>query len=214
VDEKALVDIGDGPERPMAMEEGRRAHGNGAVIHQPRRPDAVERVGRSHHELRLAIGIGPANANGDVEVLMREIDGADDIERAHLDIGLDLVEAEEARIEPFQRKARSRADRQNAVPLEAAEPPRCGVELVEGGTDRRQDKIACVGQDDRARVAMKQRCAVMLLEDLDLARDGALRDAEFLGRLVEIEVPSGRLESLDGIERWKLSGHENSCSIT
>jgi hypothetical protein len=64
-------------------------------------------------------------------------------------------------------------------------------------------RVAAPGarQGELARLALEQLQAQFAFEAADMLRDGALGDAELIGRGAEIEMPCGRLEGAQRVER-------------
>ena len=63
---------------------------------------------------------------------------------------------------------------------------------------------ALLGQHQRARPALEQGDAQVLLQRPDLPADRRLRDEQLLGRLGEAEVAGRGLEALDQVERRQV----------
>ena len=68
---------------------------------------------------------------------------------------------------------------------------------------QRQGSLAGVGEQDLTARAAEERSAGKLFKLADLLADRAGRDIQFLGGAGEGQVPSGRLESPEGVERWQ-----------
>ena len=99
-----------------------------------------------------------------------------------------------------------------ALRLEAVGDLLQPLEQLGGGPLQRAPML---GQHQRARAALEQRHAQMLLQRPDLPAHGRLRDQQLVGGLREGQVAGGRLEALDQVERRQVEAslmhYHGSC---
>ena len=128
---------------------------------------------------------------------------------AHVQIGMALPQPAQSRNEPVRSEARQRADGQGARALGPQRPRGRLVQPVQKFGQRRRVAFADARQRHAfAREPNEQRTTEPGFERLHLLADGARRDGEFVGGLLEAEMPGGGLEGAQGGERRKTAaGH-------
>src|SRR6202011_777348 len=75
------------------------------------------------------------------------------------------------------------------------------------------EQLARRGERDRAHAPLEQFDAEQRLEPTDLVADGARADVELVGRLGQAQVPRGRLEGPQGVERRHRMHEESSTNV-
>lgn len=140
-----------------------------------------------------------------VERLGREID--DVLPRGrdlHVEIGMLVLEAHDARQHPAHHAGRHFQREIGALPRELH---RDVLDPRKALVDDRQQLLAFRRQREALRMPLEQRKTVMRLERLDLPAHRPLRDAQLLGRAGEAAVAGHRREDLQCVQGRK-SVHE------
>src|SRR5262249_15649559 len=157
---------------------------------------------------QLQAGVGSvAVANGEVDVLAREVDvmhgGAD----PQIDLRMGLSETAQPMDEPLGREIRRGAHGERAAALALQQALGSVADAVESIAHDHEIGATGLGDHQPLSLAIEQLQAEFGLEWLDLMADGALGDAEFLGRAREALVPGRGFESLERIERRQAARH-------
>src|SRR6185437_12246105 len=71
--------------------------------------------------------------------------------------------------------------------------------LAQGG----QGGLGGVGEQQSLRRALEERDANIVLEVLDLLRDGSRRDRKLVGGAAEIQMPGRSLEGAKSVQGWE-----------
>lgn len=111
--------------------------------------DTRRELGRGHHCDRLChqaldvqAGIAAATeANGQVDVLQREVHQAPRLHQAQFHVGMARVDIVQARDQPARGEHRWRGDHQRAAVVAGAHSGHGVFELIEGFGDQRQDGV-------------------------------------------------------------------------
>jgi hypothetical protein len=124
-------------------------------------------------------------------------------------------EAAEPRNEPERGKAGGGGDRELAHAGIGLEPVGRALQAVERVGRDPVERLAALGQRQRARPALEQFQAEMVLEPLDLPAHRRLRDEQLLGCLREAQCAGRRLEALEEGEMGQVIAlryhSQNSC---
>ena len=177
-----------------------------ATLEQLRAADGKQLLGAEPRDVKPGL-ISVAVTNGQVDVLAREVDmmqrGAD----PEIDLGVGLGETPQPMHEPLGREVRRRADGEHAAALALQQPLRSSRDAVEGIAHDDEIGASGLGDDQALPLAIEQLQPELGLERLDLMADGALGDAELLGRAREALMARRRLESLERVERRQPARH-------
>src|SRR5262249_34936456 len=104
-------------------------------------------------------------------------------------------------------KIRRRAHGERAAALALQQPFGPVADAVESVAHDHEIGATCLGDDQPLSLAIEQLQPELGLERLDLMADGALGDAEFLGRAREARVAGRGCESLERSERRQAARH-------
>ena len=124
-----------------------------------------------------------------------------------IDFGVDLSEAAEPMNEPLRREIRRGAHGERAAALALQQAFGSIADAVESVAHDHEIGAACLGDHQPLAFAIEQLQPELGLECFDLMADGALGDAQFLGRAREALVPGRGFESLERIERRQAARH-------
>src|SRR5262249_13214308 len=150
----------------------------------------------------LQAGVGSvAMANGEVDVLAREVDVLHGRADSQINLRMGLGETAQAMDKPLRREVRRGADGERAAPLALQQALGSVADAVEGAAHDQGMGATRLGDHQPLSLAIEQLQAEFGLECLDLMAHRALGDAEFLGRAREALVPGRGFESLERIER-------------
>ncbi|EWS52453.1 hypothetical protein X551_04762 [Methylibium sp. T29] len=106
-------------------------------------------------------------------------------------VGLD------ARQQPQRGERREGVEVHAAPAARAADLAHAGIEPLQRRRHRSEQRDTVAGEGDAAGAAGEQRAADLVLQRLDLAADGRLREVQLLGRGTEAEVARDGLEGAD-----------------
>ena len=165
------------------------------VFQRARRAEPLEvfgrRVGVEVHREQLAldqVGLGRlAQPDGDVGLAHGEVEFLVRGQERDVDVGIEIAELAEPRGQPMDADAGRGGHAQVAVRPFAAVGELCArrFELHEHIVRGAIEQLALLGEDQAARVAVKQRDRKLLLERAHLPRHRRLRQAKLLARVGE-----------------------------
>ena len=105
-----------------------------------------------------------------------------------------LLEAGDARQQPFGRERGQRRHGQDVVVIPAQQLVGRQPQVIEGGPDSREVLLRRRGEGERAVLADEQGDAQLFLQPLDLMADRGLRDVQLGSGLGKAQMPGGGLE--------------------
>src|SRR6516162_1476110 len=153
-------------------------------------------------------GIGSvAVAYGEIDVLAREVDVMERRADPKIDFRMRLGKTAQPMDEPLRGEIRRGAHGERAAALALQQAFGSIADAVESVAHDREIGAACLGDDQPLAFAIEQLQPELGLERLDLMADGALGDAQFLGRAREALVPGRGFESLERVERRQAARH-------
>ena len=186
------------------------------LVVRARRAEALEiirrGVGVEMHREQLAldqVGLRRlAQADGDVGLAHGEVELFVGGDQRDVDVGIEIEEFAEPRREPMHADARRGRYFQLAVrPLAAVgELGARGLELHEDFVRRAVQQFALFGEDQSARMAVKQRHRQFAFERRNLARHRRLRQAELLAGMGEPAGLGRGVEDLQLVPVHRLVG--------
>jgi hypothetical protein len=142
----------------------------------------------------------------DVDALALQVEHAVVGGDAHIDLGAGAAELAQARDQP-QRAERHGGGQRDPLPVGARrEAVDRVLDLAQRGVHRSIQAVAFVGEDEAAALAHEQPHPQTLFQRLDLAAHRGLREVQLVGGAGEIQVPRGRLEALQQVQRRHGAG--------
>ena len=187
MDERRPTEIGGGADGVGTVEKRRRADREHFLAHQLL-------------DIEAGIAAGPV-ADGEVDVLAREIGqlvGGGDL---HHHIGVLLVIALEPRHQPFGAEGGRDRDPELVIVLGALQDGAGFLDQVEAFAQGLERFLRPLGQEQRAAGAAEELDPEIVLERADLLAYRGRGDGELFRRLLEGEVARRGLEGPQGIER-------------
>jgi hypothetical protein len=175
-----------------------------------------------------------AQPQRDIGLAHAEIEFVVGQQKLQLDFGKEFDEFAEPRREPIGAERERRGHAQIAVRLVPAVDQAAAhrVQLQRDVVHRAEQRLALFGEDQAARMAMKQRRAEILFERADLPADGRLAQTQRfagmgerarLGRglknaqLVPVHCPRGppdaRIRDISGLRRKPIAQHDNFAGV-
>jgi hypothetical protein len=136
-------------------------------------------------------------ANGEIDVLAREVDVMERRADPQINLRMGLGEAAQPMNEPLRREIRRGAHGERAAALALQQAFGSIADAVESVAHDHEIGAACLGDHQPLAFAIEQLQPELGLECFDLMADGALGDAQFLGRAREALVPGRGFESLE-----------------
>ena len=112
-------------------------------------------------------------------------------------------QARQTRHQPPRREGRSRADREPACPLSAAQHSDADREQLESLAQVFRRELTLVGEGEAPRPPAEELHAQVPLESTDLVADRRRRHVQLARGAGEAQKPRGRFESAQGRERRK-----------
>ncbi|MCY1433667.1 hypothetical protein D9M71_497030 [compost metagenome] len=109
--------------------------------------------------------------------------------QAQLDIRVALLQARQARGQPFGQKRRNRAQAQGAADFASVQAAQLGIDAAIGFADGLRQALAFGGQLHAAGAAQEQAKAQALFQLADLLADRARGDVQFFGAAGERQMP-------------------------
>ncbi len=183
----------------MAREVGGAAQRR-AALHQGRAADRDD----GFSEQSVAAEARPsaaAIADGRIDPLADEIHGARARRDMHLDVGVRLLEARQARDEPAHGEGREHADGENAGLAARLERPQRRFDAGEAVAQSRQQDLPCLRQHEPTIHVAEQRHAERRLESAEPVAHRRRGDAKDVRRLANAAVPGGHLERPERAQR-------------
>ena len=185
------------------------------IARLPQWASAGQQQGRTDRQQELGVQlvatqtgpVPPAIVNGDIDVIAeRPLVHVDRLD-PHIDLRVAFAKAHQTRHQPLNGETRLQSHRQRALGT-------TGHQLVGGIDDCREDvldiqKVALplLRQQQGAVATTEQLDPQELLQPLDLVTDGGLSHEQLFGGTSKAQMASGRFKGLQGIERWKTTGH-------
>ena len=194
------------------MDERKPQHVGG--LGQAIAPD--KQLGAAHREQLLGaqpndVEAGPiavAMANGEIDVLAREVHVVQRGRHAQVDARMLLGKAAQAVDEPLGGKVRRRADGKRAGGLALEQPLGADGNAIEGVAQDREVLAPGLGDDETLPLAIEELDPELRLQRLDLMAHRPLGDEQLLGRPGETFMAGGRLEGLQRIQRRQAAQHQ------
>src|SRR5258706_7452952 len=154
-----------------------------------------------------AAPIAVAVPDRNVDLFPNEVDMMHRCGNPQIDAGMGLGKPAEPIYQPFGRKIRRCADRQNAGVLLLQDALGAGGDSVECVTYDVEIFAAGVTDNQPLALAIEKLDAERVLQRFDLMADSALGDTELLSRSREAFASRRSLERLEGVQWWQLAGH-------
>src|ERR1700678_788636 len=162
--------------------------------------------------------LGAAIANGDIRALGSQIHHLVVGRRAHVDIGMALLETAKARHDPQSGDADAGGDRHRLAVAPGRERVDAILQLLQGAVGDAKETFAFGGEADRTVAAVEQLDAKRLLERDDLTADSGLGEEKILGGQRYAHAPANGDEAPNEIQRrqpnGKISHVISSCDPT
>ena len=109
--------------------------------------------------------------------------------------------------QPFGGKIRRRADGNDAGALALDQALRADGNAIKGISQNDKILATGLGDDQALALAIEELDAELRFQRFDLMAYGSLGDTQFFSGSREALMPSGRLESLERVQRWKPAKH-------
>ncbi len=162
--------------------------------------------------------VGPgcrADTDRHVEAVAGAIDRPGRGRQPYVDTGMFGLEAIKPRDQPAHREGAGAGDIERAI-AGIGNGAHRHVDLIEGGDQSRQQRLASLRQPHPVLRSFEQRYAKNVLKMLDLAADGAVRHVQLFGRQRHAAVAACGFEGAKRIEGGQTSCHvrfrNNPCS--